>query len=196
MLPDNPDDQARLFYLAILGLVIAWSLLWGQGHRIGRSLRDMAVWVLIFAMVVIGYGFRDTLSAGLFPSATISLAADVVELRRGADGHFHADMEVNGAPIRFMVDTGASDVVLSMRDARAAGIDPAELNFAGRARTANGLVPIARVTLGDVALGDIRDVNVGASVGAGDLDVSLLGMSYLDRYGSIRIEGDSMILAR
>ena len=196
MLPDNPDDQARLFYLAILGLVIAWSLLWGQGHRIGRSLRDMAVWVLIFAMVVIGYGFRDTLSAGLFPSATISLAADVVELRRGADGHFHADMEVNGAPIRFMVDTGASDVVLSMRDARAAGIDSAQLNFAGRAQTANGLVPIARVTLGDVTLGDIRDVNVGASVGAGDLDVSLLGMSYLDRYGSIRIEGDSMILAR
>ena len=169
MLPDNPDDQARLFYLAILGLVIAWSLLWGQGHRIGRSLRDMMVWALIFAMVVIGYGFRDTLSAGLFPSATIRLAADVVELRRGADGHFHADMEVNGAPIRFMVDTGASDVVLSMRDARAAGIDPAELNFAGRAQTANGLVPIARVTLGDVALGEIRDVNVGASVGAGDL---------------------------
>ncbi len=196
MLPDNPDDQARLFYLAILGLFIAWSLLWGQGHRIGRTLRDMAVWALIFAMVVIGYGFRDTLRAGLFPSATISLASDVVELRRGADGHFHADMEVNGAKVRFMVDTGASDVVLSMRDARAAGIDPARLDFTGRAQTANGLVPIARVTLGDVALGDIRDVNVRASVGAGDLDVSLLGMSYLDRYGSIRIEGDSMILAR
>ena len=57
-------------------------------------------------------------------------------------------LEINGTPVRFMVDTGASDIVLSRRDAERVGIDPAALGYLGRARTANGTVPTARVRLG------------------------------------------------
>ena len=82
------------------------------------------IWALIFAMVVIAYGFRDVLRRELLPSAMVQVAPDAIELSRGRDGHFHAELEINGEPVRFMVDTGASDIVLSFRDAERVGLDP------------------------------------------------------------------------
>jgi aspartyl protease family protein len=152
--------------------------------------------MLIIAMVVIAYGLRDVLREELLPAAMVQVSPDTIELRRGSDGHFHATMDVNGVPVRFMVDTGASDLVLSRRDAERVGIDPASLSYLGRARTANGTVATASVRLGLVELGGIVDTDVRASVSDGGLDVSLLGMSYLDRFGRIEIAGDRMRLSR
>ena len=196
MLPDDPDAQARLFYLVLLLLGLAFFFLWGQGQRLGRSFRDLAVWGLIFAMVVIAYGFRDTLRGQLFPAAMVQLTDGTIELRRGSDGHFHAELEVNGRPVRFLVDTGASDMVLSREDAAAVGIDADGLNYTGRARTANGVVATAPVRLGLVRFGDIADTDLRANVSGGGLGVSLLGMAYLDRFARIEIEGDVMRLYR
>lgn len=184
------DDWMRALYLGLLLLFLAGVL------RTRRALRDLAVWVLIFAMVVIAYGFRDVLRDELLPASMVARPDGSIELRRGADGHFHAEVLVNGAAVRFLVDTGASDVVLSLDDARHAGIDPAGLAFVGRARTANGTVATAPVRLAEVRFGDYVDRGVPASVGGGDLDVSLLGMAYLDRFASIAIEGDRMTLRR
>jgi aspartyl protease family protein len=192
----DADTWARVVYLLLLLAFVAGFLLTGRRHRIGRSLRDFAVWVLIFAMVVIAYGFRDVLRDELLPASMVSHPDGSIELRRASDGHFHAEALVNGVPVRFLVDTGASEVVLSAADAVRVGIDPASLSFIGRARTANGVVATAPVRLARVELGGWTDAGVPASVGAGELDVSLLGMSYLDRFASIRIEGDRMTLRR
>ena len=59
MLPDDPDTRARLFYLVTLLIAVLAFVLYGQGQRLGRSLRDLAVWGLIILTVVIAYGFRD-----------------------------------------------------------------------------------------------------------------------------------------
>jgi aspartyl protease family protein len=190
------DEAARLIYLALLGLFLA-SILFGGGLRgLARSLRHLAVWGLIFAMVVIAYGFRDVLRRELMPGAMVQVSNGVVELRRGGDGHFHAELEVNGEPLRFVIDTGASDIVLSRADAEHVGIDVDSLAFVGRARTANGTVATAPVRLGVVRFGDVTDTEVRASVTAGGLDGSLLGMAYLDRFARIEIEGDVMRLHR
>jgi aspartyl protease family protein len=159
-------------------------------------LRDLMVWALIFAMVIIAYGFRDVLRDELMPATMVQVSPEVVELRRGSDGHFHATLEVNGAPVRFMIDTGASDIVLARRDAERAGLAPARLDYDRRALTANGPVATARVVLDEVRLGSFADEDVPASVSAGTLDVSLLGMSYLDRFAGIEIAGDRMRLRR
>ena len=196
MLPDNPDDQARFFYLAILGLVLASSFLFGQRQRLSKTVRDVAIWALIFVMAMIGYGFRDTLRSALFPSETVLLADGSVALGRGSDGHFHAVLKINGQPVRFLVDTGASDIVLSHRDATKAGIDVDGLNFFGTAQTANGTIRTARVRLGLVEFGGVIETGVGAVVGSGALDTSLLGMDYLDRFSRVEITGDRMILHR
>lgn len=194
MLPDNPDDRARLFYLIVLGLGIASVFLIGPRQRLSKSVRDFAIWVLIFVMVIIGYGFRDTLRATLMPSSLVQVEGGATRLVRGSDGHFHATLLVNDQPVTFIVDTGASDIVLSARDAVRAGIDPDGLRFTGRARTANGLVATAPVRIGILRFGDRVDTDVRASVSAGSLDLSLLGMAYLDRFARIEISGDRMLL--
>lgn len=192
----DPDTVARAIYLLILlAFIGAGALLW-RGRSLGRNLRDLAVWLLIIAMVVIAYGFRDVLRDQLLPAAMVQTSADTIELRRAADGHFHATLEVNGTPVRFMVDTGASDIVLSRRDAERIGIDVAALDYLGRAQTANGTVSTARVRLGRVQLGSFTDTAVPASVSQGAMDLSLLGMAYLDRFANIEIAGDRMRLSR
>jgi aspartyl protease family protein len=195
-MPRDPDTLMRLAYLLVLLVGVAGFFFWGRRGRLGRSLRDLAIWALIFAMVVIAYGFRDTLREELLPAAMVQVAPDVIELRRGRDGHFHAELEVNGEPVRFMVDTGASDIVLSLRDAQRVGLDPGSLDYAGRAVTANGPVGTAAVRLGLVRFGAFTDTGVPASVSDGPLATSLLGMSYLDRFKGIEIAGDRMTLRR
>lgn len=193
-MPDNPDDLARLFYLAILlvGLLAFFSI--GSRQRLGRTLQQLLIWALIFAMAVIAYGFRDTLRAGLFPSSAVTRADGAVELRRGADGHFQATLELDGTPVRFLVDTGATDMVLSRRDAARVGVDVDALAFTGRAMTANGSVATARTRIARVTLGDFTVRDVPVAVTAGALNSSLLGMTFLDRFARIEIEGDRMIL--
>ena len=113
------------------------------------------------------------------------------ELQRGPDGHFYADAQVNGATIRFLVDTGASVVVLSPADAQRAGIQlPAER---GVAMGVGGPIEIIPVTLDRIAVGGIEARGVQAAV-AQDLPVSLLGQSYLQRVASVEIRGDRMVL--
>ncbi|MER2508075.1 MAG: TIGR02281 family clan AA aspartic protease [Amaricoccus sp.] len=189
------DDIAHAIYLVIL-LVFLLGVFTVGGRNMGRKLRDLLVWVLIFAMVVIAYGFRDRLSEGLFPSGTRQVSADAIELRRLGDGHFHADLKVNGAQVRFIVDTGATQLVLSRDDAAAAGIDVSNLAYLGRAETANGPIATATVRLDEVTFGDFVDHDLTASVGAGDLGVSLLGMDYLNRFAKIEISDDLMRLTR
>jgi aspartyl protease family protein len=192
---NDPDTFARVVYLVLLLAFLVSFFAWRRG-QVGRRLRDLLVWALIFVMVIIAYGFRDVLREQLFPAAMVQTSGDTIELRRGSDGHFHATLEVNGEPVRFMVDTGASGIVLSRRDAENLGIDPDGLAYLGTAQTANGRVATAGVRLGLVRLGSFTDTNVPAMVTEGGLGTSLLGMSYLDRFANIAISGDTMTLTR
>ena len=165
------------------------------GRRgLGRGLRDLVVWVLIFAMVVIAYGFRDILRGELFRRRW-SRPPDAHRAAPRLGRHFHADARGQRRPVRFMVDTGASDLVLSRRDAERVGHRP---GAAGLRPGADRQRPVATasVRLGVVEFGGFTDTGVPASVSGGALDVSLLGMSYLDRFERIEIAGDRMTLRR
>ena len=119
-----------------------------------------------------------------------------IEIPRSNDGHYYATLSVNGAEVNFVVDTGATDVVLTQAAARRAGQDPANLPYFGRALTANGEVRIAPVRLEEVALGDYVDTNVRASVNEVEMGQSLLAMSYLHLFDQITITGSKLILTR
>ena len=118
----------------------------------------------------------------------------VFRQRRG--GHFVIDAEVNGVPVRFLVDTGASDVTLTPHDAGRLGFDLQQLRFNRTYRTANGTVQGASVRLGSVAIGPISLQNVRASVNAADMDLSLLGMSFLSRLSSYEVANGTLTLRR
>ena len=98
--------------------------------------------------------------------------------------------------VDFIVDTGATDIVLTRSDAAKAGLDPENLHFLGRASTANGEVRTATVRLDSVSIGPHTDTNVPAVVNDGALWQSLLGMGYLQTWGSIEISGGEMRLSR
>lgn len=190
------DDIGRLAYLSLLLLVLSIWLFAANRNRLTQSLQQMAIWVLIFLGLITAYGFRDIIREQLTPKSTFVLSQNSVVLRRAADGHFQARLQVNGVPVDFIVDTGASDIVLTQRDAERIGFDPGTLRYYGRAGTANGTVRTADVRLEVVKLGEITDYGVPASVNQGDLFGSLLGLSYLNRFSEVRISGDEMFLTR
>ncbi len=193
------DDTASFLYLSLLGVAILGYFIASGRQRMGKTLRQLVLWGLIFVGVAAVAAMWPDLRERIAPRQTFTASdgsGGSLSVPQGVDGHYRVRMAVNGVPVDFIVDTGASDLVLSERDARRVGIDPDGLAYLGRAQTANGTVPMARVRLDEVSLGGIEDRDVGASVNGGDMDVSLLGMSYLSRFGRIGIEDGRLELER
>lgn len=192
----DPNTQAQIFYLVLLGAFLLVAVFAHYRGRMGQAAQHAAIWGLVFVGVVIAIGFRDELTQQLYSGYAVPAGEGALSFRRAVDGHFYVQAEVNGAPVRLMVDTGATRLVLTPEDARAAGIDPDRLRFVQPTVTANGRVMSAPVSLDSVAVGGEIERDVPASVSSGVLGQSLLGMSYLDRWRTIRIEGDRLILSR
>ncbi len=188
------DDWARLLYFAIL-LVAIGGWVWASARRdISRALQQLLIWLMIFLGLVSLYGLRDTLDRQLFVGSRVETEGNRIVITRAPDGHFYLPLEIDGVKVRFLVDTGASNIVLAARDAERIGIDTARLVPVGEAMTANGPVAIAPVTLRNVRLAGHEIGRVRAFVSEGEMDVSLLGMDFLRRFGRISIEGNRMVL--
>jgi aspartyl protease family protein len=104
------------------------------------------------------------------------------------------DAEVNGVPISFLVDTGASDVVLTQDDAETLGFQPRSLDFSQRYHTANGIVRAAPVTLRELRIGQFSLYELAAAVNEAPLGISLLGMSFLERLAGYEVDDGRLIL--
>ena len=113
---------------------------------------------------------------------------------READGHYWAEADVNGKRVRFLVDTGATAVALTLNDARRLGLDLDHLDFSQEVRTASGEARAAQVELAYVAVAGARVDKVQALVLDQGLPTSLLGMSYLGRLSRFEATPDSLIL--
>lgn len=148
---------------------------------------------MIFLGLGVGYGLWHDLRRDIMPFQQVEGGRVVIP--RAPDGHYYLSLNINGQTVAFMADTGASNIVLSPKDARSLGIDPAGLRFLGQAQTANGPVRTARITLPEVELGPFNDSNVIAYVNEAEMTGSLLGMDYLGLF-SITMQGDEMILQR
>lgn len=188
------DMTARLAYLGLLLAAVGGYIVVEFRSRMGQAMRMAAAWGLIVIGLMAGYGLWHDLRPTVLPRQTVAEGGEI-RLPRAPDGHYHLTLTIDGTPVPFLVDTGASDVVLTLSDARRLGLDPDTLAFIGEARTANGTVRTARVTLTDVQLGPYQDARLGAVVNEGEMDTSLLGMAYLGRY-RIEIDSGEMILRR
>jgi aspartyl protease family protein len=143
-------------------------------------------------------GQRQTLAPGegaAVATTAFGAGGDRVTLAADSRGHFVTTGVVNGTSLRFLVDTGATSIVLSSADARRIGV-----NYLAGTRsftqTANGTVQVYNVKLDTVRVGDITVNNVDASVIEGDkLPIALLGMSFLNRM-EMRRDNSSLTLIR
>ena len=190
----DQETTGRLLYLVLLLAAVGGYVIVEFRKRMGQTLRTAAAWGLIFIGVMAGYGLWNDLRTDIAPRQMVA-EGGTVEVPRAADGHYYLTLTVNGTPVQFLADTGATSMVLSSADARRLGIDPDGLVYVGRAQTANGTVATARVSLETVELGPYRDDGFDAWVNRGEMDASLLGMEYLSLY-SVEITGNRMILRR
>jgi len=191
------DEIARIVYLVLLGMVLSSYALLAARGRINTMLRHAVLWALLFTGVVAAYGVWESMTPRMMG---VQQVADgrAIEIRRGRDGHFHLTLDISGppgaaaVPIRFILDTGATDLVLTREDAAKLGYQSADLAYLGTARTANGITRTAQVRLDRVQLGASEQRNVRALVNEGELHVSLLGMGYLSRFSRLEIAGDRL----
>ena len=189
------EHIGRLIYLVLLVTVIGGWFFMQNRHRLGKMLQQALIWGFILIGTVGAVGLWQDIRDDIAPRQTL-LQSGSIAVPRATDGHYYLSLELNGTPVRFVVDTGATDLVLSQRDAQRIGIDTEDLAFLGRANTANGMVATADVSIDQVTLGPITDRNVRASVNGGEMTDSLLGMNYLNRFERIEIADGRLILTR
>jgi aspartyl protease family protein len=189
-------EFSQLIYLLLLLCAVgSWVFLQNR-QSLNKTVQQMAVWAFIFLGVIAGYGLWGDIRQTVKPQQSVMAEAGRVVVPRAPDGHYYLTLMVNGAAVDFLVDTGASQVVLTANDARRAGIDPEKLAYLGRANTANGEVRTASVRMDELALGDIRDKNLRVWVNEGEMEKSLLGMTYLQRWSHIEIRNGALVLSR
>ena len=194
---DGQIDLTRsLLWLGLIG----GSLILHRRLPLGHALKYALIWIALGAGLVLAYSYRydvrslaDRLVAELLPHQA-RVIDGLVEIRAGDHGHFVLEASVDGANLRFLVDTGASDVVLSPRDAVRLGLDIKSLSFNKVYRTANGIVRGAPVRLKRVAIGPIVVENVRASVNGAEMSSSFLGMSFLNRLSGYDVRDGRLIL--
>ncbi len=189
-------DIPSLIYLGGFAVVLAGSYLVANRRNMGRVAQQAAIWVFIFLGAIIAVGVWGDIRDTVDPRQSVAQDGAEIRVPRAPDGHYYLSLEVNGAPVRFVVDTGATDVVLRQEDAARAGIDLDRLIFSGRAITANGTVETAPVRLDRIGAGALVEQNVPAVVNRSPMQESLLGMGYLSRFASLEITGGELILTR
>ncbi len=190
------DDIGRMIYLMLLLVVVGGYFFVSHRRNFSTMARQAALWGLIFVGVIAGYGLWGDIRSDFVSKQSVFEESGRIEVPRSVDGHYYLTVSVNGKPIRFVVDTGATDIVLTRSDAKRAGISENDLKFVGSASTANGVVRTAPVRLDSFAIGPIEDHRVRAWVNEGDLDTSLLGMTYLQRFETVSFSGGKLILQR
>lgn len=200
------DDFAQLVWGGIMITVLSSALLFSYRGRLGSALKHALTWIAIALLLVIGYSFRaqfqqigHTILSELVPgygieSRTVGGVTEI-RLKRRMDGHFAANVDINGVAIPMLVDTGASTITLTQADARRAGFDTGDLSYTVQVSTANGRTSAAPVRLDTVSIGSLGRRNLRALIARpGALGESLLGINFLSSIGSYEVRGDELIL--
>lgn len=177
--------MGRAYLILIVAFGIIVSMLGGRGNQPTSASIPSAPKIIELGGGPAGGGERS--------AASVGVAGDGIALQREGDGHFYADVDINGQRIRMLVDTGASDIALTRDDARRAGLAISPGMFEVVAQGAGGDVRGELVTLERVSLGGASAQQLQAMV-LDSGDKSLLGQSFLRNFASVQIEGDRMIL--
>lgn len=207
-----------LLYIAVASALAGCLLLFlfarGSGRSLGWALRSLATWIgagiLVAAFVTQRGDFARWMASAVPVDSSHQLVVNAppqpapasqpdfesVRFPADRDGHFRVDAMVNGVPVRFLVDTGASIVVLNPADAQHIGLDLNSLAYTDSADTANGKVAAAPIVIQEILIGPIRLTDVAGAVDRQNTMTSLLGMSFLSRLQGYEVSSGELTLRR
>jgi aspartyl protease family protein len=197
----SAEDFSSLAYKIGILVFVAGTVLTLFRERFAQAVTMAMMWVIVGMLLVVGYSYRfelhqiaDRVLADLVPGRVVSEGRTVAVARTNG-GDFAINAQINGARVAMVLDTGASSVVLTREDAKAAGLPIEVLDYSVNIDTANGRARAAPVTLDRVAVGTLVEHSVDALVAPpGQLKTSLLGMSFLNRLQSWEVRGDRLLL--
>ena len=198
---DTPfGDPYQVRMLGALALVSS-SLLFIREINLKRTMRNVMIWVAVGGVLIIGFSFQNEIAelglrlrSNLVPGYPVQTGSREMILSEGEGGSYHVYGTVNGTQIRFLIDTGASDIVLSPADAKRLGVDFETLKFDHPYESANGIGHGAVAAVTDLSIGPIHFSNVPVSINGAEMSSSLLGMTFLKRLKSYSFSGNKLIL--
>ncbi|VAW13955.1 hypothetical protein MNBD_ALPHA09-64 [hydrothermal vent metagenome] len=206
----SPDELARLSSGIALLIVIGGSAALGYRGQATLALKQALVWIAIGLSLVVLYTYRADIGrlgarvlSQLAPGIVLEARAlgqsgetgGIIAVTAGQGGQFDVEALVNGTSVRLLADTGATLVVLTHDDALRVGIDTGALRYNIPVQTANGVAKNALLHLEEISVGSITIPNIRALIAKpGQLETSLLGMSFLTRLTSFQISGDQLVL--
>ncbi|KJV69000.1 retropepsin-like aspartic protease family protein [Candidatus Neoehrlichia procyonis] len=148
---------------------------------------NVIFWLLFIIVVALLYGVKEEIINSKYVSIFIPNISYIrddgsIELRKSKNGHFYINTVINDQNIIFLIDTGATDVILSLKDARKIGKYLKYLQRIKSYHTANGIVKAVYVEIPEIKIGNIVVNNVKASINTSGIETSLLGMSFLKNF--------------
>jgi aspartyl protease family protein len=193
------DDRLVQLLFLLGALMLALKALTAQRITIRGLVQTLVIWGIVGVTMLIVMNHRQELG-GLLATASEKLGyeqqsvqGDTVRIKMSPDGHFWARVKINGVERRMLVDSGATVTAISSDTAEAAGVKPS-LAPPVLIETANGTVQAKPARADDVAIGPLATQDLPLVVGDSFGDLDVLGMNFLSRLKSWRVENRILIL--
>ncbi len=194
-------DKFNIIYYILLISLIGSSVLWRFHNNLTQTIKQTLLWVIVLFFLITLYSFRSDFSklkqrfmGEIAPSSAILNDKGEIEFRVASDGHFYINTLTNGKSLRFMLDTGASDVVIPISLAQEFGYKPSDLKYTKIYNTANGTVRGAPIKINRMEISGYIFNNINASINEVDIESPLLGMSFLKKLSSYEVRDGILIL--
>ena len=194
-----PQSELMLAALAAMALGLLGSLVIRRVPALGRALRSVSTLGLmgVLLLVVLQLSRLDSRFDMAVPE--LGLPKQVVEGREtrvplAPDGHYWLHATVNGAPVNFLVDTGATLTAVSSETAERIGLEPREAGIPVRMQTANGSVAAQLTTIDELKFGNVAARGIDAIIAPGLGPTNVIGMNVLSRLASVQFADRTMIL--
>lgn len=189
----NTNDTGSLIYLGVLGAILIFSFL-SWKNSFSKFIRFGLIWFVIFLLAILLALFWENYLYKKTNVDNLKNGQNELVLTRSGDGHFYINLDINNHPIDFLVDTGASSIILSNNDGKKLGFDKEALKYWKSANTANGEILISPIILDQIKMGPISYSNVKAFISQKNMKKSLLGMSFINRFKKLEINQSKMTI--
>jgi len=194
------NEWSNVIYILILILLLVMGF--SRKELPLKKVFEFVGWWILFALVALAlYSYRfeiievkDRVLSNLFPSKAINKNHEQLILNISQDGHYYLNVKINNQEVRFMIDTGASEVVIDQKIASNLGLDLSNIVYDKVFQTANGQSYGASIYFKEIDVSGVKFYNVQASITNSDLLSPLLGMSFLQKFYKYEFYRDKLIL--